>query len=262
LNQDPSPPTRHRTTAAAAVTLAMVSGLVAGLGVAAPSHAGPAVVASMSPYTARYQVSYRGLSGGEIEASFRRADANGLWQYETRAFPNFFGRIAVSPRAHEVGRMQVSLTGVRPLSFSFDDGSQDTGKDVRFTYDWVNGRVTGVAEDKPVSIELVPGTQDTASVQAAMIQERLAGRRPQSFRIITSGKLREYRYWMEGTQQVMTPFGQVEAEVWANQRDGSNRVSKVWHAPSLGYVPVQAIQYRKGNPEVQMKLVRLQRQAE
>jgi len=25
-------------------------------------------------------------------------------------------------------------------------------------------------------------------------------------------------------------------------------------------VPVQAIQYRKGNPEVQMKLVRLQRQ--
>jgi hypothetical protein len=63
-------------------------------------------------------------------------------------------------------------------------------------------------------------------------------------------------------QQVMTPFGQVEAEVWANQRDGSNRVSKVWHAPSLGYVPVQAIQYRKGTPEVQMKLVKLQRKSE
>ena len=78
----------------------MATGLVTGLGVAAPSHAGTAAAASMSPYTARYQVSYRGLSGGEIEASFRRADANGLWQYETRAFPNFFGRIAVSPRAH------------------------------------------------------------------------------------------------------------------------------------------------------------------
>jgi len=37
-------------------------------------------------------------------------------------------------------------------------------------------------------------------------------------------------------------------------------VSKMWHAPSLGYIPVQAIQYRKGNPEVQMKLVRLERQ--
>ncbi len=94
-----------------------------------------------------------------------------------------------------------------------------------------------------------------------MILELLAGRKPQSFKIITGGKLREYRYWPEGTQQVMTPYGQVEAEVWASQRTGSNRVTKTWHAPSLGYVPVQAIQYRKGNPEVQMKLVRLQRQA-
>jgi hypothetical protein len=59
----------------------------------------------------------------------------------------------------------------------------------------------------------------------------------------------------------MTPYGQVEAEVWASQRTGSNRVTKTWHAASLGYVPVQAIQYRKGKPEVQMKLVRLQRQA-
>ena len=34
----------------------------------------------------------------------------------------------------------------------------------------------------------------------------------------------------------MTPFGQFEAVVWANQRDGSTRVTKVWHAPALGYV--------------------------
>ena len=97
----------------------------------------------------------------------------------------------------------------------------------------------------------------TADGQAAMILELLAGRKPQGFKIITGGKLREYRYWPEGTQQVMTPYGQVEAEVWASQRTGSNRVTKTWHAESLGYVPVQAIQYRKGKPEVQMKLVKL-----
>jgi hypothetical protein len=215
--------------------------------------------ASLQPYTARYQVSYRGLSGGEIEASFRRGTAPDVWQYETRVFPSMLGRIAVSAQAREVSSMQVTPGGVRPLSFSFDDGSKESAKDVRLAYDWAKGLVAGSAEGKPLELSLLPGTQDTASVQAAMIQERLAGRKPQSFRIITGGKLREYRYWMEGTQQVMTPFGQVEAEVWANQRSGSTRVSKVWHAPSLGFVPVQAIQYRKGNPEVQMKLVKLQR---
>ena len=215
----------------------------------------------LQPYTARYQVSYRGLSGGEIESSFQRGNQPGVWQYETRAFPNFFGRIAISSQAREVSNMQVSASGVRPLSFNFNDGSDGSQKDVRLVYDWEGGRLSGTAEGKTVQITLVPGLQDTASVQAAMIQERLAGRKPQGFKIVTGGKLREYRYWMEGVQQVMTPFGQVEAEVWANTRDGSTRVSKVWHAPSLGYVPVQAIQYRKGNPEVQMKLVRLQRQA-
>jgi hypothetical protein len=218
-----------------------------------------AAAPTLQPYTARYQVSYRGLSGGEIESSFRRGSAAGQWQYETRAFPNLFGRIAVSPQAREVSTMMVTPAGVRPLSFSFNDGSQSSTKDVRLNYDWTARTVTGDAEGKPVSFTLTPGTQDTASVQAAMIQERLAGRKPQSFRIITGNKMRDYRYWQEGTTQIMTPYGQVEAEIWASQRDGSNRVSKVWHAPSLGYVPVQAIQYRKGNPEVQMKLVKLER---
>jgi hypothetical protein len=224
-----------------------------------PAATPPASTATMQPYTARYQVSYRGLSGGEIESSFKRGAASGQWQYETRVFPNLFGRIAVSPEAREISTMVITSAGVRPMSFSFNDGSQSSTKDVRLNYDWAARTVTGDAEGKPVSFTLTPGTQDTASVQAAMIQERLAGRKPQSFRIITGNKMRDYRYWQEGTAQIMTPFGQVETEVWANQRDGSNRVSKVWHAPSLGYVPVQAIQYRKGNPEVQMKLVKLQR---
>ena len=248
---------RLTVTCVALAGSAMLAGMpVQTQGTAAtPSASGP----TMHPYTARYQVSYRGLSGGEIESSFKRGAASGQWQYETRVFPNLFGRIAVSPQAREISTMVITSSGVRPMSFSFNDGSQSTTKDVRLNYDWAARTVTGDAEGKPVTFTLTPGTQDTASVQAAMIQERLAGRKPQSFRIITGNKMRDYRYWQEGTAQVMTPFGQVETEVWANQRDGSNRVSKVWHAPSLGYVPVQAIQYRKGNPEVQMKLVKLDR---
>jgi hypothetical protein len=234
--------------AASAALLLPLSGL----------HADPAP-AGLQPYTARYQVSYRGLSGGEIEQSFHRGREPNQWQYETRVFPNLLARIAVSPQAHETSTMMVTPSGVRPLSYTLDDGSNESEKDIRLAYDWSGGRVTGTASGKPVDLPLTPGTQDTSSVQAAMIEERLAGRKPQTFRIITGNRVHDYRYWSEGTQQVMTPYGQVDAEVWANQRDGSTRVSKVWHAPSLGYVPVQAIQYKKGQPEVQMKLVKLQR---
>ena len=90
------------------------------------------------------------------------------------------------------------------------------------------------------------------------MQNLSTGRAPQSFRLVSSGKLREYRYWSEGTAHVKTELGEFETVIWANQGDGSSRVSKVWHAPALGYAPVQAIQYRDGRAELQMRLITLE----
>jgi hypothetical protein len=231
----------------------------AALALAAPIAGAKDEAATLQPYTARYQVNYRGLSGGQIESSLSRGSTAGQWLYETRAFPSILGRVAVSPNARERSVMHITPGGVRPMSFDFNDGSSTSSKDVRFTFDWAAGRVRGEAQGVPFDLPVKPGTQDTASVQAAMIIELLAGRAPQGFPILTGSKLRDYRYWSEGKAMVMTPFGQFETVVWANQRDGSTRVTKVWHAPALGYVPVQAVQYRKGQAEVQMKLLALER---
>ena len=215
--------------------------------------------AMLIPYKARYQVSYRGLSGGHVESSFRRGATPGEWVYETHAQPNLLGRIAVSEQAHERGTMQISGNGVRPLTFVFDDGTSASEKDVRLAFDWSANLLKGAAKHGPFEIPVTPGTQDTASVQAAMIVELLAGREPRGFRIVTGDKLRDYRYWPEGHATIETPFGKFDTVIWANQRDGSNRVMKVWHAPALGYVPVQAVQYRKGQQETLMRLERLEK---
>jgi hypothetical protein len=216
--------------------------------------------AGLQPYRARYQVSFRGLSGGQIESSLSRGSVTGQWLYETRAYPSMLARVAVSPQAREHGVMQVTAAGVRPLTFDFNDGSEGAQKDVRFAFDWTAGRVRGEAQGAPFDLAVKPGTQDTASVQAAMIMDLLAGRQPQGFTILTGSKLRDYRYWPEGKATIVTPYGQFETVIWANQRSGSTRLTKVWHAPALGYVPIQAVQYRKGQAETQMKLVALTRE--
>jgi hypothetical protein len=220
------------------------------------SMAGPP---QLEPYTARYQVSYRGIGGGYIESSLRPAEPAGTWQYATRAFPNFLGRMAISAAAREHSTMQISADGVRPLEFEFNDGSAEDAKDIRVQFDWNAGVVRGIADGKPFEYEVEHGTQDTASVQAAMIVELLAGREPDGFPILAGGRLRQYRYWSEGEAKVTTPAGQYDTVIWVSQREGSSRMQRVWHAPELGYVPVQAIQYRKGKAELAMKLTSLTR---
>ena len=223
------------------------------------AYANEAATVGLQPFKARYQATFRGISGGQIENGLQRGAQPGQWLYETRAYPNLLGRVAVSPHARERGLMQVTAAGVRPMTFDFSDGKSDLAKDVRFTFDWTAGRVKGEAQGKPFDLPVTPGTQDTASVQAAMIVELLAGRAPKGFTILTGSRLRDYRYWSEGRATVVTPMGQFDTVVWANQRDGSDRVVKVWHAPSLGFVPVQAVQFRKGQLETQLKLVSFER---
>lgn len=231
--------------------VALLASALALLPAAAHADAAPT---ELKAYTARYQVSYRGVAGGQIEASFAPAEAPGTWLYATRAYPNLLGRIAISPAARERGTMLIAQDAVRPLEFEYNDGAAEESKDIRLRFDWDAGRVTGVVDGKDIAFDVGQGTQDTASVQAAMMVALLAGRAPTGFPIVTGGRLREYRYWSEGTARVATPAGEFDTVIWASQRDGSSRVSRVWHAPALGYVPVQAIQFRKGRAEFAMKL--------
>jgi hypothetical protein len=226
---------------------------------AAPARQAEAAESRLTPYKARYQVSYRGISGGQIESSLRKGSAPGLWMFESRPFPNLLGRVAISPDARQRSTMEVSGTTVRPLQLVFDDGSDSGVKDVSATFDWPSGHVRGESKGKAFELDVPPGTQDPASVQPAMLAALLAGLEPQGFRILNGARLETYRYWPEGRATVVTPYGQFEAVIWASQRDGSKRVNRVWHAPALGYLPVQAIQYNKGRPDVQMKLVALER---
>ena len=154
--------------------------------------------AGLAPYKARYQVSYRGISGGELETSLHRGTAQGQWLYESRAFPNLLARVAVSPDARQRSTMDVAQGTVRPQSLVFDDGSDSGVKDVRMTFDWRQGRVRGESKGKPFDVAVQPGTQDSTSVQVAMLLELVAGHEPKSFRIQNGARLEEYRYWPEG----------------------------------------------------------------
>ena len=143
---------------------------------------------------------------------------------------------------------------MRPSSYLGDDGSADTDRDVSLTFDWAANRVTGTAEDKPVSQPLTPGVQDSLSVQVALMCALAAGQSPKSFQLIDKDEVKEYQYTHEGHATLDTPAGKLETLIYTSQRKGASRLTRLWIAPSLGYLPVRAEQVRKRKRELQLTL--------
>jgi hypothetical protein len=222
---------------------------------AADALAEPAPAAmALQPFRATYEVEYRGIGAGDIQFTLRRLDQPGTFEYFSKVRPSVLARIVISKDALESSVFRVADGGIRPLEYRLEDGRSATEDDVSLDFNWEAGKATGVEDDEPVEIPLAPGVQDRMSIQIEVIRALAEGREPGMIPMIDGDKLKEYTYTRERTERIATPIGSFETVIYASTRTGSNRVSRFWYAPELGYVPVRGEQVRKGKVETVMQI--------
>jgi hypothetical protein len=212
---------------------------------------------ALQPFEAHYRVSYRGLSVGGSTLRLSRGDGE-TWIYESRNLARGLARLAFPDPITQTSRFRLHDGAVQPLAYSNDDGSRATDRDVKLAFDWSAHRVTGTAQDRGVDVPLKPGTQDALSVQIALMRELAAGREPREFLLIDKDEIKEYRYEREGDIQLDTALGRVPTVVYRSQATGSSRVTRMWLAPSLGYLPVRAEQRRGTRVDFALEIDRVE----
>jgi hypothetical protein len=213
---------------------------------------------NLQPFTATYGVEWRGMGAGTSTLELTQTDGE-IWTYRSRNMARGIFRLAFPQAITQLSVFRIRGDEVVPVSYRADDGSKSTARDVSLEFDWSQDRVTGIAENEPVSVPLQPGTQDAMSVQIALIRALQANRTPERFTLIDKDELKEYVYTAEGTARLETALGALDTIVYRSQREGSNRVTRLWLAPSLGYVPVRAQQVRKDRVEFTMTLRELKK---
>ncbi|MCC7464098.1 MAG: DUF3108 domain-containing protein [Gammaproteobacteria bacterium] len=228
------------------------------LAMAAPCTGAAAGAQQLLPFSARYSFAWRGMTVGESTLRLER-DAGDRWKYTASTSPRGFARLLRSRPVVNETLMQQTASGLRPLHYRAEDGSDSTERDLTLDFDWEHGRVTGQAGERSIDMNVPEGTQDDLSVQVALMYQLLAGRIPESFRVFDERGVREYRYIHEGSATLATPFGQVTTEVYRSQRDGSPRATRFWCAPGYGYLPMRVEQRRKGAVEWTMEIRHLDR---
>lgn len=244
---------------AAAVCLLLAGSLLVGNSAFAADSDSPNA-SCPQPFKVTFDVDWRGMSAGTSTLQLvRKSGSANEYKYTSSNVARGIFRLAIPDTVTQVSEFSVVDGKVRPLSYVGDDGSSDTERDVSLTFDWTTNRVKGVAEDKPVDQPLSPGVQDALSVQVALMCSLAAGQAPKSFLLIDKDEVKEYRYTAEGNATLDTPTGKVDTVIYTSQREGASRLTRLWIAPSLGYLPIKAEQIRKGKRELQLSVRSVER---
>lgn len=217
-----------------------------------------AEVACPQPFKATFAVEWHGMGAGTSILELTRQGEN-AYTYSSRNTARGFFRLAIPDTITQTSHFTLENGQVIPEIYVGDDGSSDTDRDVSLKFDWTAKRVTGTAEDKPVDQPLEPGVQDSLSVQIALMCELAHGRSPASFQLIDKDEVKEYQYTREGEAKLDTSIGKLDTVIYRSQRKGSSRYTRLWIAPSLGYLPVRAEQAKKDKRELQLMIRALAR---
>ncbi|HEX2494126.1 MAG TPA: DUF3108 domain-containing protein [Steroidobacter sp.] len=229
------------------------------IAVFAAGNAAHAAAPALKPFTATYEVSYRGMHAGALIFRLERDATSARYTYETHANPGLLARLVVSPAAVERSVFEVDAGGVRPLEWRLDDGKSGELADGALHFDWSRGAVTGRIRGKDVRLPTQPNVQDRLSIQMAVTTALLRGQEPGALSLIDDHQIKRYTYTRKGEAKIESRLGPVDTLIYESTREGSSRLSRFWLAPRFDYAAVRAEQIRKGKVETVMELVRWER---
>ncbi|MBB6091417.1 hypothetical protein HNQ60_000263 [Povalibacter uvarum] len=209
------------------------------------------------PFVATYAVTFRGLNAGTLRMEFRQDSSPQRYVLETRASPSALASFVVSSAAFERTILEVTPDGLRPVQWELDDGKSGNKGDGQLTFNWTDLTVSGSYEGQPVKLALEPGMQDRLSIQLGAMTSLLQGHEPGTIAMVNGDNIRHYTYTRGKTETVQSKLGALDTVVYESTRPNSNRISRVWHAPSLEFIAARAEQIRKGKVETVMTLVEL-----
>jgi hypothetical protein len=220
---------------------------VAGAGAAAArAESEPAA----APFSAHYTADWRTLNVGTSDIVLRADTTPDHYVYTWTLTARGIFKIIYPDDVIQRSWFSVVNGHVRPERYRSEQGDAKTSID----FDWPAGRVVGESEKKPVDLPLTAGSQDVMSIQIEVMLDLRSGKLPASFRILDKEGFKDFTYTLEGPARIRTALGMLDTLVVASQRPGNSRILRMWFAPSLGFVPVQAERSRDGKLEFAMRV--------
>jgi hypothetical protein len=235
--------------------LAMMLAAPPSMGDSTPEH--PADNDSgLEPFSSHYAAEWKDISVGVSDLKLERGGEPGQFTYTWTISARGIFHLIYSDDVVQQSWFSVADGQVRPDKYRGHQGSQA----VSFDFDWGDGHARGSSEGKPVDLPLPDGAQDLNSIQIQVMLDLKNGNMPPTFHIIDKDQMKEFIYRREGTEQLTTDIGTFDTIIVSSRHFATDRrVLRMWFAPALGYVPIQAERTSGGKLEFAMRIKTLTR---
>jgi hypothetical protein len=147
----------------------------------------------------------------------------------------------------QISTFKIEGGHVVPMTYR---GIDEKDRPIDLAFDWEKKRVTGTAKERSVDLELPDGAQDAMSLQIASLRSLASGKLDATAWMIDANKLKQYELRLEGNARIETELGALDTLIYVSRRANSDRYTRTWVAPALGYLPVKAESVRGKKVEV------------
>jgi hypothetical protein len=154
----------------------------------------------------------------------------------------------------ETSSFDTAPTGVKPREYvSIDTLSRDK-ENVRVSFDWQTGEARGTVNGSEV-VSIIEGiAHDRISIQYEVMHDLLNSVASDKYTMFEIDRLRPVNVRTIGKRRVDVPAGEFDVIGIQHQAEGSKRVTTLWCARELDYLPVIIEQHRKGKLKVRATL--------
>ena len=144
--------------------------------------------------------------------------------------------------------------GVRPEQYRSVDTLSREDQAVAFDFKWAEDRVEGTINGEPIGFDLVGRVHDRVSIQYQLMFDLLTGGAQDAYVMLDGDELKYLEVRNIGTRTIKVPYGTFEVIGIQHGEKNSSRMTVLWCAQELGYLPVVIEQRRDGKVHVRAEM--------
>lgn len=200
---------------------------------------------ALQPYSLSYAATYNGM---DINAKRELTVESDRYTLSTSA-KNLLSNIT------EQGGFLVEENGtIIDQHYEYKRSILGIKKTEKLSYDRKSGIAKYKSKKKKRQVTLEDGYLNRLTYQIQLRRDLINGKSPLEYQVISRGRLKTYKFEIQGEETLETPLGNIKTVKVKRIRKDNDRETLLWFAPQWNYLLAQLWQREKGGEDYKIVL--------